>query len=298
MEKPAVRILLVEDNPGDARLLLEALDESGPGSFQIQVVDSLSRALDRLLVAEAEFDIVLLDLSLPDSQGLYTFRKVHAQNPNLPILVLSGLTDELVAFAAVNEGAQDFLLKGRVDSELLPRIIRYSLERHNLLHRIRQEGVIDELTGVANRRGFLILSEHQRSVADRKGLPLTLVYIDLDRFKTINDTFGHLEGDRALKGAADMLVKTFRKSDIIGRLGGDEFCVLLTENSVEGIRTAIARMRANLTALNEARRLPFELAISVGTATYDPTQPRSIEDLMALADQSMYQDKLARKRAA
>jgi diguanylate cyclase (GGDEF)-like protein len=298
MEKFLTRILLVEDNPGDARLILEALKETGRGKFEIEVVDTLNRAIDRLLVAERELDIVLLDLSLPDSQGLDTFRTIHARYPTIPILVLSGVTDEGVAFAAVNEGAQDFLIKGRVDSDLLPRIIRYSIERHNLLDRIRQEGVVDELTGIANRRGFLILSEHQRSVADRKGVPLSLLYIDLDRFKSINDMFGHREGDHALKEAANVMLKTFRRSDIVGRLGGDEFCVLLVENSPEGVRTAIARMHANVTALNEARRLPFQLAMSVGTATYDPAKPCSIEQLMVMADRSMYENKLQRKGAA
>jgi signal transduction histidine kinase len=123
----STRVLLIEDNPGDARLIRELLAEAKGSSFRVEVVNYLSTGIDRLVRAEA--DIVLLDLGLPDSQGFDTFIKVHNLVPQVPIVILSGLTDEELAAKAVSEGAQDYLVKGHVDSNLLGRSLRYAIER-------------------------------------------------------------------------------------------------------------------------------------------------------------------------
>jgi len=130
-----IRILLIEDNPGDARLLREGLRDSG-APFGFDVSERLSDALAAL--AEKTFDVVLLDLSLPDAQGLEAFSKVVAQVPDVPILVLTGNDDEETAMRAVNEGAQDYLVKGRVAPEVLARSIRYAIERHRLVAELRR----------------------------------------------------------------------------------------------------------------------------------------------------------------
>jgi diguanylate cyclase (GGDEF)-like protein len=285
------RVLLVEDNPGDARLVREALNEGAPDVFAVQVATSLQQALESLAPPAEPVDVVLLDLSLPDSQGLETYRAIHLQHPAVPVLVLSGLNDESIALKAVNEGAQDFLRKSRVDSELLPRAIRYAIERHGMLEQVRQLAVADELTGLMNRRGFLLLAEHQRSLADRNGTALSLVFVDIDRFKSINDTFGHEEGNRALKELARLLQRTFRRSDVVARIGGDEFIIMMPEINPEGMNIVLDRVRSNLAALNNENGFPWRLSISLGVAVYDSTQPVTLEALMATADQSMYQAK-------
>lgn len=125
-----LRILLIEDNPGDARLIQLMLDEAGGPGFRLETVDRLSRGLERM--AAAACDVVLLDLSLPDAQGLDTFLRAQAAAPELPIVVLSGLDDEALAVRAVQEGAQDYLVKGHVDGGLLLRAMRYAIERKRL----------------------------------------------------------------------------------------------------------------------------------------------------------------------
>jgi PAS domain S-box-containing protein len=130
------KILLIEDNPADARLLQEMLVEIKDVSFELEWVDQLSTGLKRL--AKGGFDAILLDLSLPDSQGLATFAQVYAQAPHIPISVLSGLDDTSLAVKAVREGAQDYLVKGRIDGNLLARAIRYAIERK------RTEGALRE----------------------------------------------------------------------------------------------------------------------------------------------------------
>jgi two-component system cell cycle response regulator len=293
-----IRVLLVEDNPGDARLVREALNDGLPGQFTVQVAESLRQALESLRTAIDEVDVILLDLSLPDSQGLETYRAVHAQCPACPILVLSGLNDESIALKAVNEGAQDFLRKSRVDSELLPRAIHYAMERNRLLEQVRQLAIIDELTGLMNRRGFMMLADHQRNLADRKGTSLTLMYLDVDRFKLINDQFGHEEGDRALRELAAVLLRTFRRSDVVARLGGDEFVVLMADVNSDGLRTVLERVRKNLAALSQDSRFSWRLAVSVGVVQYDAANPATLEGLLAAADQAMYREKQASRVAS
>ncbi len=123
----SVKVLLMEDNPGDARLIRELLAEGKGGSFRLESVDRLSAGIERL--ASGKVDVVLLDLGLPDSQGFDTFIKVHNSVPQIPIVILSGLTDEELAAKTVRDGAQDYLVKGHVDSNLLGRSLRYAIER-------------------------------------------------------------------------------------------------------------------------------------------------------------------------
>ncbi len=125
-----VRVLLVEDSPGDARLIRYMLDDAGGELFDLEHVERLGDGLRRL--GDGNIGVVLLDLSLPDSQGLATFAEMHAQAPRIPIIVLSGLSDTTVAVQAVHEGAQDFLVKGQVDGQLLVRAMRYAIERKRM----------------------------------------------------------------------------------------------------------------------------------------------------------------------
>lgn len=126
-EANGIRVLLVEDNPGDARLLRETLAGAGTTRFVITHVDRLAEAVARL--ARERFDVVLLDLHLPDSSGLETFSRAHENAPGAPIVVLTGLDDEDMAIRAVQAGAQDYLIKGQVPSTLLVRALRYAMER-------------------------------------------------------------------------------------------------------------------------------------------------------------------------
>ena len=129
-EPQRIGALLVEDNPGDARLIQLMLSEAAGGLFEVEHVQRLEAGLERL--TRPGIGIVLLDLSLPDSQGLETFGQLHARAPQIPIIVLSGLNDTTVAVAAVHEGAQDFLIKGQVDGQLLARAMRYAIERKRM----------------------------------------------------------------------------------------------------------------------------------------------------------------------
>ena len=131
MERQPINVLLIEDNPGDARLIDELLTEVKVVSFRLDRAERLQQGLDRL--ARGGIDVVLLDLSLPDSHGLETFTAAYTNAKGVPIIVLTGLDDETVAINAVKEGAQDYLFKGQVDGELISRAIRYAIERQKML---------------------------------------------------------------------------------------------------------------------------------------------------------------------
>lgn len=294
MEERPVKVLVVEDSPTDALLLREALTDERSMRFQTAHAETLSEALHCL--QERNFDLILLDLGLPDSQGLETFARMHDQAPQVPIIVLSGLDDDALAIQAVKEGAQDFLTKGRVDRYWLVRNIRHALERHQMYLEVHALSLTDGLTGLYNRRGFITLAEQQLKVARHSQRGLILVYADLDRLKYINDTFGHQVGDEALVQTAEILERTFRASDILARIGGDEFAALAMRGSDEAMHAIPQRLQKIVAEYNAAKPRPYQLSISVGAMYFDPLHELSIEDMMRKADQVMYQQKRMKQR--
>jgi len=174
-------------------------------------------------------------------------------------------------------------------------VIEDITERKQLEEQLRAISLVDDLTGLYNRRGFLTVAEHQMKLAVRNRKNLLLLFIDLDNLKDVNDEFGHPIGDQALIQTTRILKKTFRGSDIIARIGGDEFVVLTLEISGAGARTFSTRLQKSLDSFNRRTRLPFTLALSVGWAHYDPARPRSIHSLLAQADRMMYRHKQSKK---
>ncbi len=294
MEAKPIKVLVVEDSPTDALLLREALASECSTPFQTAHVETLSDALRCL--QEKNFDLILLDLGLPDSQGLETFARVHDQAPQIPIIVLTGLDDDTLAVQAVKEGAQDFLTKGRVDRYWLVRNIRHALERHQMYLEVHALSLTDGLTGLYNRRGFITLAEQQLKVARHSQRGLILVYADLDRLKYINDTFGHQVGDEALVRTAQILERTFRASDILGRIGGDEFAALAIRGSDEAVQAIPQRLQKIVAEYNAATPQSYRLSVSVGAMYFDPLHTLSIEHMMQKADEAMYRQKRLKQR--
>ena len=154
---------------------------------------------------------------------------------------------------------------------------------------------LDDLTLISNRRGFEAMARHSVSLCRRQQLPATLLFFDLDDFKSVNDRFGHAEGDRALTDFANLLRMTLRDSDVIGRLGGDEFVVLLSGSDLRQQVLTIKRMQAAVAAHNAAARRGYDLAFSVGAVEYEPDRHADIGAWLAEADALMYIEKQARK---
>lgn len=158
-----------------------------------------------------------------------------------------------------------------------------------------QLATMDELTLLSNRRGFIALAQHAINICKRVGKPASLLFIDMDRFKEVNDRFGHAEGDRALRSFASALKNTFRDSDVIGRLGGDEFVVLLTDASPQASVEALTRLQSSIDSLNQDSQRGYELLFSVGQLSYEQQRHASIDDLLRDADALMYERKRAKR---
>ncbi len=288
MRDSVTRVLLIEDSPGDARLIKEMLFDVRGTKFQLHCCSRLNEGIKT--AAKNPIDIVLLDLSLPDSHGLDTFTSFKLQVPDLPVIVLTGLDDEAVALRAVQAGAQDYLVKGRVDDMLLGSAIRYSIERHRLRAELQALSLGDELTGLYNRRGFETLAQQQIKMAKRAKKELTLLFMDVDGLKEVNDNLGHHVGDRMLSDTAHILNGTFRDTDIKARLGGDEFVVLSMESFETVKKKLVTRLQKNLLKQNQ-RSDDYHLSLSIGMAHYDPESSATLEELVAQADKLMYQHK-------
>ena len=156
---------------------------------------------------------------------------------------------------------------------------------------LKYASLVDELTGLRNRRGFQELAEHNRRLAARRSSSFAVVFLDLDRFKSINDLYGHAEGDKALVAAARLLEGCFRSGDILARHGGDEFIALLSDATASTVEPLLARIRESTKAFNLGSGSPWRIEFSFGTALFDPGNPESLEELVDRADRSMYVEK-------
>jgi diguanylate cyclase (GGDEF)-like protein len=180
-------------------------------------------------------------------------------------------------------------------SELLMRAVRCAAKQYMLQAELGNLALTDELTGLFNRRGFMALAERQLKLGRRSGRGMMLFVMDVDGLKQINDSFGHFEGDRALKSTAEVLEETFRDSDVVARLGGDEFAVLAIEASGHSEATIKTRLFECLKSIS-AEPSRYEIFLSVGLARFDPCSRISIGELMSKADQAMYEQKRRRSR--
>jgi two-component system cell cycle response regulator len=411
----AIRVLLVEDEPGDAHLVILVLRDQ-EGRFRVSHVTCLEQALARL--ASYSFDVVLLDLSLPYSHGFATITTVRAAAPALPLIVLTGLNDNRIAVAAVEAGAQDFLVKGEFEETMIQRAIRHgsledqlkasedrlkcvldmahdavisvdsrqriilfnpaaermfgyraeeilgeplgrlvpeamrathdahfmdfveqgypicvrtnrpevtglrrdgntfpieiSLSRwegpdgtictamiRDITDRLQAQAELqhlattDPLTGIANRRHFLDRATQELNRLRRFGNPVSLIMLDVDHFKRINDTYGHSAGDQALCLLTSTCRDILRENDLVGRMGGEEFAILLPETGLEEASWVADRVRRCLSELVVAENsVEFGFTVSLGVAGCD-RDDRRIEEPLARADRALYDAKRA-----
>ncbi len=290
------RILLVEDNPRDVRLLRAYLAESPDHNLTLEVAETLTAALERL--DRGGIDAILLDLSLPESTGVETFRRVHHHSPKVPLVVLTGLRDEELALRTLHEGAQDFLDKAHLDGYTLRRMLRYAMERQSLREQLAQQAFQDPLTTLANRALFLDRLRHSLDRMKRAPHGLGLMFLDLDRFKYVNDAFGHPAGDELLRGLADRLRESVRQGDTLARFGGDEFAVLLYDvSSPATLKRLARRLLHNLEDPFDVQGREVTISASIGLVLCTESGATA-EELLRQADIALYQAKSAGKARA
>ncbi len=168
-------------------------------------------------------------------------------------------------------------------------------ERQSMISRLESLSLLDDLTQLYNRRGFLAEAQQLLLKASQQEIRVFFLFMDLDNLKWINDSWGHQKGDLALKQFAEILKSTLRRSDVKGRLGGDEFAVLAQETEGFSPKMLVDRLQNKVDSLNSLKKYPFPLSISMGISYFDPQHPSSIEELMVRADKLMYEHKRVKR---
>lgn len=289
----SLNILHVEDDQSDA-ILIEKILKSSPAPIckNVTNVSKLSDALKEL--QEQTFNVVLLDLNLVDVSGLDNLRCIKEENPNIPIIVMTGHADEHLAKKALSQGAQEFLFKGQGSKDILRRVITSSIIRKSAENDLYEQLHYDYLTQIPNRVFFKKMTEMLISRAERRKVIESLLFIDLDGFKAVNDTYGHEAGNNILIETAQRMRSVLRKSDVIARYAGDEFtiyldgkqtgmtkddCINITEKLIHAIEQPIDYQGNNIT-----------ISASIGIAMF-PDNGVDYASLIEAADQAMYRAK-------
>ena len=289
VETTPARVLLVEGDPRAARMIAEMLRVIWSEGLVIAHAERLGDAAQELVVNRAT--CVLLDLSHNGGDRFAALEQVRAAAPDVPIIVLSDYVDDGIGLRALKAGAQDFLLKAELHPALLSRSVRYAIERKRTEVELAHQAFHDPLTALPNRALFLDRLSVALDRSRRTNLPVAVLFLDVDKFKLINDSLGHSAGDRVLIGLADRLREMLRPMDTMARFGGDEFTFVFEgiESEQEAVliverisRTAGLPMRLNG---GEA-----SITVSIGLAIVtDPAVP--LDHVIRDADSAMYRAK-------
>jgi diguanylate cyclase (GGDEF)-like protein len=317
-------ILVVDDRPTNRDLFATIL---GYGGHHIVEASDGPEALE---LARNEIpDLIISDILMPIMDGFTLARRIRTDPllAKIPIIFQTAhyLTEEVRRLAL--ECSVDHILSKPIDPQQLLQTVNETLkhpptpsnlpqtrefqkkhlqlladklyqkvtelEQANI--RLHKLSLTDELTGINNRRGFMIHAEELLKFARRAGYQLCILYLDLDHLKHINDTFGHAAGDDALRDTALILMRTFRESDIIARLGGDEFAVLALDTSGTHVETIQRRLESNLDEHNAQADHSYVLSLSMGVIPVDLNSNLTTDELLAQADAALYVNKQHKK---
>lgn len=309
-----MRILIAEDDMVSSRVLETTLAKWG---HEAVVAHDGVEAL-AVLQSSGAPSLAILDWMMPGMDGVEVCRKVRQLPGTTPtyVILLTAKGNKEDVVAGLEAGADDYLTKPFERSELRARIevgARFVSLQKKLAARVeelnqalielkqaetevRNLSMTDDLTGLYNRRGFLLLSEQQQKIARRTKNPFLLIYADMDGLKQINDTYGHHEGSQALQQIAQILKNSFRESDIVARLGGDEFTIFVADTIACDIEIPLKRLEENLRQYNAQEFHAYSLSLSIGATCINPDDYSSIEELLVKADQAMYENKKQKRQ--
>ena len=296
----SLRVLIVEDNPEDRRVYERFLRADPVRDYSVAAADSGAEGL--IEFAATSPDCILLDFNLPDMDGLEFLEELvfEGEDPPAAVVMLTGQGSERVAVEAMKRGVHDYLIKSDVDAEGMWRTIssamdnvRFRRQRDADRQGLERMAFYDPLTGLGNRNLFRDRLTHALEVAKRNHCELGLLLLDLDRFKTINDSLGHQAGDATLHEVGRRLRRSLRKADTAVRLGGDEFgAVLETGVSFDGARAAARKIIESVRRPIPHGRETLTVGASIGIAMF-PHHGDDYDALVHRADAAMYRAKRA-----
>ncbi len=286
------KILLIDDDRTQQLLLKEMVKGFRSGPFELEEAETYEAGFKKML--SGKYAVCLLDYRLGDRDGLMLLREVRIAGCATPVIVLTADDSEEVDIAAMEAGAVDNLVKGSLTPRLLERALRYALKLDETLAQLRQLALRDELTRLSNRREFQRILEEEWDRSVRFQRPFSLVMIDIDHFKRINDTHGHQTGDEVLRHVASLLAGQVRNVDRVARYGGEEFALIMVEadraSAIEGMARLGALLAEAPCMIN--RDLAISVTLSAGLATSLEDAGSAVE-LVAAADRALYAAKKA-----
>ncbi len=288
-------ILVIEDSDSDF-IRLSCIVENF-GKMKLSRAKTLHSAYN--LLVERTFDLIILDYILPDGTGLEFLQSMDEKGMNIPIVVITGQGNEVIASKFVKAGVYDYLPKANVSDKSVARVISNALEKFRLKNEMKQAlkkmaemAIRDELTSLYNRRYFMDAMVREIAAAKRYGKDLSLCMIDLDGFKKINDTYGRTAGDMVLKEFAKIMNENIRKSDLLCRYGGEEFAIILPFTDMKKAQLQGERIRKIIEMhLFECNRLEVTITISIGISSYSKAVDQTPDTLLEEANRALSQAK-------
>lgn len=290
VERPIINILLIEDNDGDAFLIQEMLEKVTSEAFSIFHAPTLETGEPEYKMRN--FNVLLLDLSLPGLSGMEAVEKVRGDLPSIPIIVMTGMDDEKKALDVIKRGAQDYIVKGQYANNILPRAIRYAIERKQFENRVIELMHFDRITGLINREVFLDRLENTIAYVDRNNIPFAIAMLSLRRFKEVTATLGHETGNALLKAVAMRLKESLLKEEALARLEGDEFIFLVVGHHAKPQNLALF-CQTIIDAIErpfDGEEQPIHIGCSIGVATY-PACGKNKTELTKHADVALHRAK-------
>lgn len=284
-----IKILFIDREYGEYLLIADILSHVRHVQYQLTWCNQLETSLPKIL--SHDFDVVLLDYYWGDQSARDLLNAARVQACNTPIVVMTDEMETEVDREAIRAGASDYLIKGQIDSELLERTLRYAIERKQTEQHLARLAHYDPLTDIPNRILFRDRLEHAIRLAERDNTFFTLMFIDLNGFKQVNDNFGHDAGDAVIRICADRLNNCMRRSDSVARMGGDEFTLLLQNTELNTDVAHIAqKVIDSLSVPSQIGGYEVVVGCSIGIAMY-PQAGRDADTLLKNADLAMYKAK-------
>ncbi|MBI1977340.1 MAG: diguanylate cyclase [Candidatus Omnitrophica bacterium] len=311
--KHPIKILVVECEPNKTGSAFQALSRwAEENKAKMEQASTVKEALEKL--STDDFDLVLTDYQLSDQTSVDFLAQIKAKNYYIPILLMTHAGDELLALNVLKSGFSDYLVKSENSFRELPHMIETACERHQMVVRekkletelankntqletlgrkLSERSVRDELTGLYNHRFFQEKMAEEFARATRYHYPLSCLMVDIDQFKTINDTHGHVSGDEILKNLASFFTSYLRQTDTVARYGGEEFVVSLPHIGYEGANLLAERLRKKI--LDQSFSLgsgtPVQISVSIGIASYPEDPIDRKETMLFYADKALYRAK-------
>ena len=279
-------ILAVDDTVENLDILTELLED-------YDVIDAISGEEALEILKEEKVDLVLLDVMMPDMDGFEVCRRIR-ENPetkDIPIIFITAMTDEESIVKAYDMGGNDYVTKPFKKKELLAKI-RREFKLQELQRELKLMALTDPLTKLYNRRYFMDISKHIVHGAVREKQPLSILLMDIDHFKRINDTYGHDVGDKVLISFANALTGLSRRSDVVCRWGGEEFVALLPNTETQTAKSVAEKIRGAVERLRvETDSGTVRFTLSIGVSGIDIDKEKSVEPALKRADEALYEAK-------